>query len=457
MSITKVLKTFVNILGIGLLGIILALIMSFIMKWWNDILGCLRSVVVQWIPEFICQLVPEKIIEFLSSNPTTSELLSILGIFATVSVTFLTLLFAIAAINASFRAGKNDVIDSGAYPLKLLIKVDLQSTALRTIIPQLIVTILVLVSNNQYSGLFWIFVLVILLYYLISTLWNTTNSVYYSIIQYNQDPQLNGELKELNNIVNNLTNNSSNASKTVSKNNSTYKPINYKPINYKPINYKPRAYDVYTVKKTLFPKLHRKIYKSIRKMGVKSLSKQDLVNKWDDGFNRELKQIVQTINKLSKNKSYLYTLKSPNVKKLLKKLRPKIQAPDKITKICLDMIYRDMGSISSSPSKEVLEECLVLLYTHKLYVESRQDERSKHNVRINRGCYANPDDTHMYMMFGYVLCQLGDIVKETQGSDNAIEYYNAAIDEYNCAKITNPTNKVAEINVIIVGVKKKIP
>lgn len=420
------------------LRIIIAILLSFIVICNpNEICSFMLQIsnsLLKTLPEAILVWFENSAIPYLFSIPDASLIISILGIFATVTVTFLTLLFAIAAINASFQAGKSGGIDSGAYPLKLLIKVDLQSTALKTIIPQLLFLVVAIIFQNVIPCIVWIGLLIILVVSLIRALWNTTNSVYYSIIQYNQDADLNAELASMNKIQS--------------------------PSNV--INYQPKAYDVYTIKKTLFPKLHKLIYKKLQKEDIESFSKKELVDEWDKHFKGAIEKRVEIIKygllkyyryKRSKNpkkiekKPLLLQIRSIRGKIVSAKMKPKIQAPDKVTKICLDMIYRDLNSGTHNLSKITLESCFILLYKNKRYIEKRQDERSKHNVKINRGRYANPDDTHMYMMYGYVLYLLGEFERGVGKYTWANQYYDAAIEAYECAELTNTSNTVAKRNI----------
>ena len=420
------------------------------------------------------------------AHPDPGLIISILGIFATISVTFLTLLFAIAAINSSFQSGRKINKDSGDYPLKLLIKVDLQRTSLRTVIPQLIIIGLVFIFHDEISKSFWSInilwavIVTLLVYYVIYTLWTTTNSVYYSIIQYNQDEILNTELETLN------------------KSSSESKDL-------EPICYKFKPYDVYTIKKTLFPKVHKSVYKRLRKSGSLSLPKHELVMSWNNEFISEIDNIIDDMRVNCNDDTLLSVLHSSHKKKIssclksiwkylknlvirkenfdimdlletivsivnrksLKNLKPKIQAPDKATKICLDLLYHDIHGVNDAgvthriPSKDILEKCLIMLYSQKIYAESRQEERNRHNVRINRGRYTNPDDTHMYLLYGYILTILGNYelgIEENMGKKRygrAIQYYTEAIDAYKCAKITNISNNVACINEKILVYKEK--
>lgn len=384
-------------------------------------------------------------------------IITILGIFATVSVTFLTLLFAIAAINASFQVGNNTrpydyISEGGSYPLKLLIKVDLMSTAKRTIIAQLFAMvgffILCPVVNrlseiyteqidNLYLGfvvyLFGVIVIVVLgylLYLLIHTLWNTTNSVYYSIVQYNYDYQLSSTLTVLN------------------------KGGYFSLVK----SYCPQPYDVYSVKKTLYPNIHNKIYKTLHNKNPGD-SKEELVSKWNQGFKTILQDTLDSIR--NKHGNNITLIKGVNIEGgkykedfgLLEILIPKIQAPEKVTKICLDLLYhaptsKEMNLIPYD--KETLEQCLILLAAHKYYAESRQEEREKHNVNINRDRYSNPNDMHAYMLYGYILFLLGEYERRTK-SDRAPakEYYKEAIESYKCAIISNPINEDAKDNLEI--------
>ena len=221
-------------------------------------------------------------------------------------------------------------------------------------------------------------------------------------------------------------------------------------------SYTPQPYDVYSIKKTLYPKIYKKVYTDLRDSGYLVESKEKLVEKWNSGFKDELKTVLDKIKETYPNETLVHAIQKENEKEensLLEILTPKIQAPDKVTKICLDLIYQDSLLSNSKFTRYNIvtyQYCLLLLGSHKYYVESRQEERSKHNVLINRGRYTNPDDTHMYMLYGFILYRLGEFeLKHSNNKNSAKEYYEKALSAYKCAKIANPTNNIADINLKI--------
>ena len=384
--------------------------------------------------------------DFIVELNDASLIISILGGFATVSVTFITLLFAIAAINASFQVVNNSHPDDycsegGVYTLKLLIKADLMPTALKTIIPQLVVMWLVFLISpfvNETSDVYSESVtcvfgccaslgLIILLALLLCSLWNATNSVYYSIVQSNYDYQLTSTLTALN------------------------KTGYFSLVK----SYYPKPYDVYAVKKTLYPNIHKEIYSTLRNSDALKFQKDKLVEEWNQEFINVLQNTLNTIReKHNDSITLIRAIKQEGEEKkfgLLKMLKPKIQAPEKVTKICLDLLYhapmsKEMNLIPYD--KETLEQCLILLAAHKYYAESRQEERKKHNVRINRARYSNPNDMHAYMLYGYILYLLGEYEYRGRGNINsAKDYYTESICSYRCATIANPINKDAKNNL----------
>jgi len=378
-----------------------------------------------------------------------STAISFFGVSAMVSVTFMTLLFAIATINYSFRYKENE----DTYHLKILIKRDLVTAVLKTVLPQLALMLILFITGFIFSRLLLTIVMLGIFLLQICTLWQSANTVYYFILQNDA----NSRLKPL---------------------------LEYNCAYFGIINYPPGRYDVYSIKKTLYPKLHKKLYKTIKGtvfsklLKIFSCKKEKLdkikwVAMWEYGFDNEIDDIVKQImnENIHENQPLFKYLDKDNKKsdkkvkynnkilKDMKILKPKVQAPDRITEICLDKMYKkdtriqvytDRGESIQILTGIELSDLIyyfLLLYSCKKYAESRQDEKKRSNVFKNRAKYTNSNDTYMYTLYGNILYHIGKKVKP----EIKIKYFEEAVKAYECAEIVNQHNQVAAHNKEIIN------
>ena len=147
----------------------------------------------------------------------------------------------------------------------------------------------------------------------------------------------------------------------------------------------------------------------------------------------------------------LHLLHTGDSNQLFKTLTPKNPDPVDITKICLeimDMYYSQNekplphGFRSLRSRKDILEVCFVLLYKQIAALRKKGTLSWISNRYLH---YINPNETHMYMLYGDILYDLGEY--EYEYSKQAREYYQAAIDAYEYANIADPSNKLALENM----------
>ena len=345
----------------------------------------------------------------INKNDVTG-LMNYFGMSATISITFLALLFTIAAIIYSFGGDRS----GDSYHLKYLIKKDLVSSAVLSIIPQLTLIPVIYAIRGIIPKIVVVVSMAILLVFQVFILWKTANTCYYFILQNNHNTSLMGLLSEKDCPTTQLC------------------------------DFEVGRYDVYNIKKTLYPKIYNRVLHSIREERKNiSADKVDIVNRWDEGFDNEIKAIVKIVLEYAndENKTVVEILrkKEKKLKKIRKIIKPKLQAPDRVTEICLDKLARTEKTYGEMDIGDLVY-CLVLLDSCKNYSESRQDEKRWWDVFQNRARYMNSDDTYMYTLYGNILYHIGKTVKDSPAERI---YYWHAHRAYECAIVVNRENKVA--------------
>ena len=296
----------------------------------------------------------DKWIYFIDLLFTASEpalIIAILGIIAATEVTAYTILFLIVNVSSSVQVKAGNEVYSSTSLTKSLTKVILLPSTAKITVIALFLLIVALYSQDALPNIVWLIVLGLLVVFTIYEIWVSSKSVYYILIQCQPDHELYGELWKLK-------------SQQHVRGVAVYELKSYRILHLMRIHY---------------PKLYKKIYSDFNKNvnSLDSQSPQKVMNGLNERFISEVRKSIPDVDAYT----LLFILQEKESKTYkpetyFRDLKPKNPDPANITKICLDLMYHDSLRETSEPrdfkqSREILEACLVLLYTHKVSLEKK--------------------------------------------------------------------------------------
>ena len=358
---------------------------------------------------------------FEASEPAL--IIAILGIIAATEVTAYTILFLIVSVSSSVMVKLGREIYSSTSLSKSLTKIIIIPSTAKITIIALLLLLVALYSQEALPNIVWLIILGLLILFTIHEIWNSTNSVYYILIQCQPDHELYRELWKL-------------------KSQQHVRGVAV---------YELKSYHILHLMKIHYPKLYKKIYSDLNKNvnSLDSQSPQKVMNRLNERFISDVQKSIPDVDAYTLL-SILQEKESKTYKPgtYFRDLIPKNPDPADITKICLDLMYQDSLIESSETrdfkqSREILEACLVLLYTHKVSLEKKYGKW--YEISAKRLHYINPNLTHMYALCGDVLYTLGEY--EGGKTLNAAAYYSEAVTAYEYANIADPKNTVALDNI----------
>ena len=358
---------------------------------------------------------------FVASEPAL--IIAILGIIAATEVTAYTILFLIVNVSSSVQVKAGNEVYSSTSLTKSLTKVILLPSTAKITVIALVLLIVALYSQDTLPNIVWLIVLGLLVIFTIYEIWISSNAVYYILIQCQPDHELYGELQEMTK----------------------------RHLGQLIITYIPKPYNMHHARRNQYPKLYNNIQNHLKENGLipRSDTEQKLRGMLDLTFIEEIIYSINVLKNMNTEDTILHLLHTGDSNQLFKTLTPKNPDPVDITKICLeimDMYYSrnekplPYGFNSSRSPKDILEVCFVLLYKQIAALRKKGTLSWISNRYLH---YINPNETHMYMLYGDILYDLG----EYEYSKQAREYYQAAIDAYEYANIADPSNKLALENM----------
>lgn len=370
----------------------------------------------------------DKWIYFIDLLFTASEpalIIAILGIIAATEVTAYTILFLIVNVSSSVQVKAGKEVYSSTSLTKSLTKVILLPSTAKITVIALVLLIVALYSQDTLPNIFWLIILGLLVVFTIYEIWVSSNAVYYILIQCQPDHALYGELQEMTE----------------------------QPGGQKIRTYLPKPHNMHHARRTQYPKLYTKIQNHLKKNGLipQSYTEQKLKRILDLTFIEEISYSIYVLKNMNTENTILHLLHTGDSNQLFKTLTPKYPDPVDITKICLEIMdmYNSCnekplphGFRSLRSPKDILEVCLVLLYKQIAALRKKGTLSWISNRYLH---YINPNETHMYMLYGSILYDLGKY--EYEDSKQAREYYQAAIDAYEYANTADPSNKLALDNI----------
>lgn len=370
----------------------------------------------------------DKWIYFIDLLFTASEpalIIAILGIIAATEVTAYTILFLIVNVSSSVQVKAGNEVYSSTSLTKSLTKVILLPSTAKITVIALFLLIVALYSQDALPNIVWLIVLGLLVVFTIYEIWVSSKSVYYILIQCQPDHELYGELQEM----------------TKQPGGQTIR------------TYRPKPHNMHHARRTQYPKLYTKIHNHLKENGLipQSYTEWKLRRILDLAFIEDISNSIHALKKMGQESTILHLLHTGDSNQLFKTLTPKNPDPVDITKICLEIMdmYNSLnekplpqGFRSLRSRKDFQEVCLVLLYKQ---IAALRKKRTLSWISNRYLHYINPNETHMYMLYGSILYDLGKY--EYEYSKQAREYYQAAIDAYEYANIADPSNKLALENM----------
>ena len=360
---------------------------------------------------------------FVASEPAL--IIAILGIIAATEVTAYTILFLIVNVSSSVQVKAGNEVYSSTSLTKSLTKVILLPSTAKITVIGLFLLIVALYSQDALPNIVWLIVLGLLVVFTIYEIWVSSKSVYYILIQCQPDHELYCELQEM----------------TEQPGGQTIR------------TYRPKPHNMHHARRTQYPKLYTKIHNHLKENGLipQSYTEWKLRRILDLAFIEDISNSIHALKKMGQESTILHLLHTGDSNQLFKTLTPKNPDPVDITKICLEIMdmYNSLnekplphGFRSLRSRKDFQEVCLVLLYKQIAALRKKGTLSWISNRYLH---YINPNETHMYMLYGSILYDLGKY--EYKYSKQAREYYQAAIDAYEYANIADPSNKLALENM----------
>ena len=151
----------------------------------------------------------------------------------------------------------------------------------------------------------------------------------------------------------------------------------------------------------------------IKRYNVNNIKKK-VFSRTENGFDDVMKDIMEklcdeekfgrflTLDRFEKKEvaEYLKKLFDPAEEKLIKKIKPMIQAPNQTMMICLNELEEDTDTCELT--ERSLKYCIILLHEHLCYSAKQQKETIGNRIK-GRSMYDCPNDSMLYTLYGYLV------------------------------------------------------